>query len=93
VYYCIIYETVSNVTILATPGLVLLSNSTFAAVPTAPSCDRECLRGTVTQVLYALVEHDMSKLRGYRQDIIVAVVEFAAGARRIDATGLRERQV
>ena len=65
----------------------------------APACDRECLRGKVTEVLYALVENDVSKLavapalrvtegavekpldkvglvrsvtklRGYRQDII-----------------------
>jgi len=85
--------------------LILLSSSGFAATgsksPTpAPSgCDRECLRGMVTQVLYALIDHDTSKLpvtsnlrvtedgiekplakvglvrtvtrlRGYRQDII-----------------------
>jgi hypothetical protein len=84
---------------LATLSLLLLSTATFAAAPAAPSCDRECLRGTITQVLYALVEHDVSKLpvagnlrvtedavekqlgkvglvnsvtklRGYRQDII-----------------------
>jgi hypothetical protein len=28
----------------------------------APSCDRECLRGTVTAYLYALLKHDTSKL-------------------------------
>ena len=85
--------------------LVLWSSSALAAHPTrppvvaAPACDRECLRGKVTEVLYALVEHDVSKLavastlrvtedavekpldkvglvrsvtklRGYRQDII-----------------------
>jgi hypothetical protein len=32
-----------------------------AAVP-APSCDRECLRSTVTGYLYALLKHDASKL-------------------------------
>ena len=66
---------------------------------TRAACDRECLRGKITEVLYALVEHDASKLavagnlrvtedgvekplaqvglvrsvtrlRGYRQDII-----------------------
>lgn len=31
------------------------------SVPTS-ACDRECLRGKITEVLYALVEHDMSKL-------------------------------
>lgn len=85
--------------------LTLLSFSAFAAAgpkspsPAPPACDRECLRGMVTQVLYALVDHDTSKLpvaadlrvtedaiekplakigllrtvtrlRGYRQDII-----------------------
>jgi hypothetical protein len=85
--------------------LVLLSSASVAATkantapPTPPACDRECLRGTVTQVLYSLVEHDttklpvaaslrvtedaiekpldkvgltrtVTKLRGYRQDII-----------------------
>jgi hypothetical protein len=77
--------------------LALLPAPAFAAG--APTCDRECLRGTVTQILYALLEHDTSKLplartlrvtedgiektldkvglvrsvtklRGYRQDII-----------------------
>jgi len=28
----------------------------------APSCDRECLRGMLTESLYALVKHDTSKL-------------------------------
>jgi hypothetical protein len=91
---------------LATLCLALLASTAFAATKEkpvaaapAPACDRECLRGTITQVLYALVEHDTSKLpvaptlrvtedalekpldkvglvrsvtklRGYRQDII-----------------------
>src|SRR5689334_22421423 len=85
--------------------LLLLSSGAFAATgprslsSAPPACDRECLRGMVTQVLYALVDHDASKLpvagnlrvtedgvekplakvalvktvtrlRGYRQDII-----------------------
>ena len=29
---------------------------------TTTSCDRECLRGKVTQLLYALVKHDVSGL-------------------------------
>ena len=92
-------------TTVAALCLVLLSSTAFAATkakpaPAAPpSCDRECLRGTVSQVLYALVDDDISrlpvaaniritedavektldkvglvrtvtKLRGYRQDII-----------------------
>ncbi len=90
---------------IATFCLILLCSSGLAASaanasPVARSaCDRECLRGMATQVLYALVDHDtsripvssdlrvtedgvekplakvglvntVSKLRGYRQDII-----------------------
>src|SRR5688572_23957045 len=33
-----------------------------AAQRPAATCDRECLRGTVTQLLYALVKHDVSGL-------------------------------
>ena len=80
--------------------LILWSSSAFAQPARAPAaCDRECLRGKVTEVEYALVEHDVgklavapslrvtedgvekaldkvglvrsvTKLRGYRQDII-----------------------
>ena len=32
------------------------------AVPPAPSCDRECLRGMITAYLYSLLKHDTSKL-------------------------------
>src|SRR5262249_35593546 len=32
------------------------------AVAAATSCDRECLRGKVTEVIYALLKHDVSKL-------------------------------
>jgi hypothetical protein len=48
--------------------LIVSSSAAFAAPPArpaataAPACDRECLRGKVTEVLYALVEHDVSKL-------------------------------
>ena len=93
---------------LAAIGCLMLLSSVAAAATKAkpaapptlpPSCDRECLRGSISQVLYALVEHDLSKLpvaspvritedavekaldkiglartvtklRGYRQDII-----------------------
>ena len=77
-----------------------LAAQPVTAPPSAASaCDRECLRGKVTEVLHALVEHDVSrltvasdlrvtedavekplaqvglvrsvtKLRGYRQDVI-----------------------
>lgn len=81
--------------------LALLSTTAFAAGTNPPSstCDRECLRGMLSQVIYALASHDTSKLpvatnlritedavektldkvalvksvtklRGYRQDII-----------------------
>jgi hypothetical protein len=33
-----------------------------APAPPAPSCDRECLRGMLTEYLYALLKHDTSKL-------------------------------
>ena len=38
------------------------SRSAIAAQPAATACDRECLRGKVTQLLYALVKHDVSGL-------------------------------
>jgi hypothetical protein len=46
-------------------SLILSSASGVAArVPAAapPVCDRECLRGKITEVVYALAEHDVSKL-------------------------------
>ncbi|MGZ3264397.1 MAG: hypothetical protein ACXWI4_01525 [Croceibacterium sp.] len=84
---------------------LILSPAALAAHPpratahAAPACDRECLRGKITEVLYALVDHDVgklavaptlrvtedgvekpldkvglarsvTKLRGYRQDIL-----------------------
>ncbi len=36
--------------------------STVAAPARGAACDRECLRGTITTFLYALVKHDTSKL-------------------------------
>src|SRR5215469_18725998 len=87
--------------------LIVWSSATMAAAQpgrapaaaAAPACDRECLRGKITEVLYALVDHDVgklavapdlrvtedgvekkldkvglarsiTKLRGYRQDIV-----------------------
>ena len=47
--------------ILLTCSSAAQAASKSAPVP-APSCDRECLRGTVTAYLYALLKHDTSKL-------------------------------
>jgi hypothetical protein len=80
---------------------LILSSAALATQPAraTPACDRECLRGKMTEVLHALVEHDagklavagnlrvtedgvekplaqvglvrtVTKLRGYRQDVI-----------------------
>jgi hypothetical protein len=80
---------------------LMVSSAVLAAQPVQAqsACDRECLRGKITEVVYALVEHDtgklavagnlrvtedgvekplaqvalvrsVTKLRGYRQDII-----------------------
>jgi len=35
---------------------------TASAAQSAITCDRECLRGKVTQLLYAFLKHDVSKL-------------------------------
>jgi hypothetical protein len=82
----------------------------------AASCDRECLRGKVTQLLYALVKHDVSgvpvagtlrvtedavekplakvglvgtvtRLRGFRQDIIDERAGVAAALVMVEETG------
>ena len=47
--------------------LLCLATASLAASAAQPaaapaSCDRECLRSHVTQVLWALVNHDVSKL-------------------------------
>ncbi len=46
---------------IASLCIVLLS-SAMAPSPALADCDRECLRGTMTGFLYALVKHDTSKL-------------------------------
>jgi hypothetical protein len=47
-------------------GLLVICCAWSAATPAAQrapaTCDRECLRGKVTQLLYALVKHDVSGL-------------------------------
>ena len=52
-----------NITIIG----LLLASCAWSATPNAAQrgaspCDRECLRGKVTQLLYALVKHDVSGL-------------------------------
>jgi hypothetical protein len=42
--------------------LFVVLSAAAAAAPPAPACDRECLRGTMTRYLYALLRHDTSKL-------------------------------
>jgi hypothetical protein len=90
--------------------------ATRAAQPTAATCDRECLRGKVTQLLYALVKHDVrglpvadtlrvtedavekplgkvglvntvTRLRGFRQDIIDERAGVAAALVVAEETG------
>ena len=51
-----------NKTILGVLLTVLVWGSSVNAVQTAASCDRECLRGKVTQLLYAFIKHDVSGL-------------------------------
>ena len=101
-------------------GLLLLcctwgTAASAAQRPTA-ACDRECLRGKVTQLLYALVKHDVkglpvadtlrvtedavekpldkvglvgtvTRLRGYRQDIIDERAGVAAAQVMVEETG------
>ncbi|HET7131659.1 MAG TPA: hypothetical protein VFJ95_05390 [Gammaproteobacteria bacterium] len=86
-------------TILLILAMLVLTGRSPEAAAQSTSCDRECLRGTMTTFLYALVKHDASKvpvagklrvtedgiekpldnlgllrtvtrLRGYRQDIL-----------------------
>ena len=87
-----------------------------AAQPAPTTCDRECLRGKVTQLLYGLVKHDVkglpvadtlrvtedavekplarvglvgtvTRLRGFRQDIIDERAGVAAAQVIVEETG------
>ena len=51
-----------NKTILGLLLAVCVCAVTVNAQQPATTCDRECLRGKVTQLLYALLKHDVSKL-------------------------------
>jgi hypothetical protein len=108
---------VRNATIV---GLVRVcfawSATAHAAQSGTAACDRECLRGKVTQLLYALVKHDVSglpaadtirvtedavekplakvglvstvtRLRGFRQDIIDERAGVAAAQVMVEETG------
>lgn len=99
-----------------------LSSAALAAQPartpaaTAMACDRECLRGKISEVLYALDDHDLkklpvaanlrvtedgvekpldkvglartvTKLRGYRQDIIDERAQQAVAGVMVEESG------
>jgi hypothetical protein len=49
-------------TILGLLLVVCVLGSRANAMQTSATCDRECLRGKVTQLLYAFLKHDVSKL-------------------------------
>jgi len=97
--------------------LILWSSAALAQpARTASACDRECLRGKITEVVYALAEHDVSKLaiaptlrvtedavekpldkvglvrsvtklRGYRQDIIDERAGVAVAGVMVEESG------
>jgi hypothetical protein len=54
--------TMKNKTILGLLLAVCVWGVTGERAATATACDRECLRGMVTQLLYALLKHDVSGL-------------------------------
>lgn len=93
-----------------------LAQPTLAPASAAVACDRECLRGKITEVLYALVDHDVgkldvapdlrvtedgvekplakvglvrsvTKLRGYRQDIIDERTGQAVAGAMVEESG------
>lgn len=55
-------KTITALCLLLFCADALATKAPKPAPPAPPACDRECLRGVVTQVLYALVDHDPSKL-------------------------------
>lgn len=103
--------------------LILWSSAALAAAPparapaaAAAACDRECLRGKITEVLYALVDHDVArldvapdlrvtedgvvkplakvglahsvtKLDGYRQDVLDARAGQAVAGTMVEESG------
>jgi hypothetical protein len=55
-------DDVKNTTIVGLLLFCCVLGGVANAQPAAATCDRECLRGKVTQLLYALVKHDVSGL-------------------------------
>lgn len=101
---------------LAVTSAALAAQPARAQSVAAPACDRECLRGKVSEVLYALVDHDVTrlpaaanlrvtedgvekpldkvglarsvtKLRGYRQDIIDTRAQQAVAGVMVEESG------
>src|SRR5262247_2483206 len=54
--------TMKNKTILGLLLAVCVGGVTANAMQSATTCDRECLRAKVTQLLYAFIKHDVSGL-------------------------------
>src|SRR5215475_2525485 len=54
--------TMKNKTILGLVLAVCVWGVTANAMQSATTCDRECLRAKVTQLLYAFLKHDVSGL-------------------------------
>jgi hypothetical protein len=107
---------VKNMTIVTMLVAFFAWSAAANAQIATPTCDRECLRGTVTQLLYALVKHDVSglpvadtlrvtedavekplakvglvgtvtRLRGFRQDIIDERAGVAGADVMVEETG------
>jgi hypothetical protein len=101
---------------LSSPAAFAAARPVAVAGSVAPACDRECLRGKITEVLYALAEHDVSKLavaptlrvtedavekpldkvglvrsvtklRGYRQDILDERIGQAVAGVMVEEAG------
>jgi len=102
--------------ILWSSAAVAAAQPARAPAAAAAACDRECLRGKITEVLYALVEHDarqlavapnlrvtedgvekpldkvglvrtVTRLRGYRQDILDERAGQAVAGAMVEESG------
>ena len=102
--------------ILWSSAAVAAAQPARAPAAAAAACDRECLRGKITEVLYALVEHDarqlavapnlrvtedgvekpldkvglvrtVTRLRGYRQDILDERAGQAVAGTMVEESG------
>jgi hypothetical protein len=102
--------------ILWSPAALAAAQPARAPAVAAAACDRECLRGKLTEVLYALVDHDVgklavapdlrvtedgvekplakvglartvTKLRGYRQDVLDARAGQAVAGTVVEESG------